>query len=306
MPHAVHSANGEFAETVDTASATASADSPGKDAGGITSALDDSSGGEKIKSNDLALESARLWETFELDGAQLGALQQHGFVVLPRFLSEVDRCSLLQAFDADIETRNLADTKLYKGKQDTEQKLRPRVVKMESVKFGKGEYTYLKEPLPQPLGEIREYMYAVLAPLANADLELHRREVAPKPFTVEEFPPRLDQFWELCRNADPPQCLPTCLVNRYNEGGHNLPHRDIYGNVSFPFQLLTVLTVADQDFTGGQFYVQREKNDDSHRQHVRLHPGDVLIFRSSKWHGSEPVTSGRRVACGLQFHLSKS
>lgn len=239
-------------------------------------------------------------------GLEQNALVTDGFVVLRGMLSHGDRCRLLQMFEEDQRVRALADRKLYKARNGWGQELRPRVVNMERLNFGQGEYTYLKEPLPAPLGELREALYSALAPVANSDLQRHRRDVAPKPFAVDAFPPQLEQFWELCRTADPPQCIPSCLVLQYNKGGHNLPHRDIYGCISFPYQALTILTVPGEDFDGGQFYVQPRKNADNRRRHIPLSPGDVLVFQATRWHGSEPVTWGRRVACGIQFHLSQT
>lgn len=172
--------------------------------------------------------------------------------------------------------------------------------------FGEGSYTYLKEPLVAPLQEARAALYAALAPAANGGLARHRRAVAPKPFAVRAYPEDLEAFHSMCRDAEPPQTLPTCLVLQYSEGGHNLPHRDIYGCVSFPYQALVLLAQPGEDFEGGEFYLQPGRADDWARRHVRLQAGDLLVFESSRWHGAERVAWGRRVALGLQFHLAKA
>lgn len=174
---------------------------------------------------------------------------------------------------------------------------------MERLGFGIGRYTYMREPLLEPLHEIRNVLYRALVGYANRDIDRHRREVAPKPFVVERYPSELDEFHRLCRLAVPSQSIPTCLALQYEAGGHNLAHRDIYGGVSFPYQALTVLTTLDTDFGGGAFFMQRRKMDQCRRR-VELGAGDLLIFQSTKWHGSEKVLWGRRVAFGMQFHLS--
>merc|ERR1712107_81321 len=130
-------------------------------------------------------------------------------------------------------------------------------------------------------------------------------EVAPNPVKLESYPDSLEEFHELCHAAKPPQRIPTCLVLHYDQGGHNLPHRDIYGCVSFPYQALCILAVPGQDFEGGEFFTQPGRESDDQRQHIPLAAGDLLIFRSSMWHGSEKVRWGRRVALGLQFHLAQ-
>lgn len=235
----------------------------------------------------------------------LGRLQRDGYAVFPRLLADGDRLALLQKVEMNLDS--LADRKFYKSwSAPGGQELRPRTVIMERLGFGTGRYTYLKDPLPEPMDEIRDALYRALAAAANRDIQRHRREVAPKPFAVEQYPPELEEFHDLCRAATPAQTIPTCLALQYRAGGHNLPHRDIYGGVSFPFQALTVLTTPDIDFAGGAFFMQRRKVPDSSRHIVELGPGDLLVFQSTKWHGSEEVLWGLRVAFGLQFHLSST
>jgi len=122
---------------------------------------------------------------------------------------------------------------------------------------------------------------------------------------VEAYPSSLEAFHDLCRGAEPPQRLPTCLALCYEASGHNRPHRDLYGGVSFPYQALCVLTEPGVDFEGGEFYLQSGRQAEDRRRHIALRAGDLLVFQSSRWHGSEEVTWGRRRAVGLQFHLAQ-
>lgn len=237
------------------------------------------------------------------DEAQ-ASLVHDGYAVFSGFLPEAARQHLLQQVEGDIG--QIADWKWYKNSQGDGQEMRPRTVHMNRLGFGQGTYTYLCEPLPPPLQELRDALYTALAPVANRDIERHRREVAPKPFKVGAYPASLEAFHGLCRSARPAQPLPTCLALQYSKGGHNLTHRDIYGCVSFPYQALCVLTVPGKDFRGGEFYVQPRKDADDRRHRIPLRAGDLLVFQSSLWHGSERVLSGRRVAVGLQFHLAQA
>mmetsp|Transcript_15190 Transcript_15190/g.48576 ORF Transcript_15190/g.48576 Transcript_15190/m.48576 type:complete len:308 (+) Transcript_15190:43-966(+) len=244
----------------------------------------------------------RVGEWLTPGGEAERSLARYGFAVLRGALLEAERSGLLELVETGVE--RIADWKWYKARQGPGEELRPRTVNMARTGFGSGLYTYLRDPLPAPLDELRGALYTALAPIANGDIVRHSREVAPKPFAVPHFPAEVEAFHELCRGASPPQVSPTCLALQYDVGGHNSPHRDIYGCISFPYQALCVLTVPGRDFEGGEFYTQPRKGADDRRQHIPLAAGDLLVFRSSSWHGSEPVTWGRRVAVGIQFHLA--
>ncbi|CAE7247335.1 CSN8, partial [Symbiodinium pilosum] len=64
-----------------------------------------------------------------------------------------------------------------------------RIVDLKAMNFGYGKFAYLREPLPSPLNTLRDAMYTALAPVANAQLEMFRAEVRPKPFALELYPP---------------------------------------------------------------------------------------------------------------------
>jgi len=230
-----------------------------------------------------------------------------GYAVL-QGLVEVDDCrKLLSALDEGC-TSEYADKKMYKALDGgSHMESRPRVVGMERYSFGFGRYTYIAEPLFEPLGSIRAALYKGLVDCANTEIAHHRRMIRPKPFTVTRYPSTLEAFHDLCKSAKPPQSLPTCLVLHYYAGGHNLPHRDIYGCVSFPYQALLMLAEAGEDYTGGEFFMQpsKELENDHDRRRVKMKQGDCLVFRSSIWHGSEVTQRGKRTAVALQFHLSK-
>jgi len=184
-------------------------------------------------------------------------------------------------------------------------------IRMSDQKKGDGVYDYLRR-LPTRLADFRTLAYEALLPLAAQFLETHAYEVvrlANKEFDLslfarggQELPPTLAEFEELCRQKV--QSRPSCLLLRYGEGGENKPHRDVYGPVSFPLQMLVLLHEPEYDFSGGQFFTHvngREYLADAYR-------GDLIVFRTSCKHGCKRVLPGRqsvvqRHVIGLQFAL---
>jgi hypothetical protein len=49
------------------------------------------------------------------------------------------------------------------------------------------------------------------------------------------------------------------LILRYEEGDYNALHQDVYGEVGFPFQVLTVLSRREEDYTGGEFLLTTQR-----------------------------------------------
>ena len=90
---------------------------------------------------------------------------------------------------------------------------RSRVV-MAHHGFGRGEYQYFANPLPDPLPAMRRRLYAGLAPIANDwGVRLGREQ---------PFPARLDDLTTLCRHAG--QTRPTSLMLQYGPGDYNRLH----------------------------------------------------------------------------------
>ena len=50
------------------------------------------------------------------------------------------------------------------------------------------------------------------------------------------------------------------MILRYEEGDCNALFQDVYGEVSFPFQVLTVLSRRGEDYTGGEFLLVNEQS----------------------------------------------
>jgi hypothetical protein len=188
-------------------------------------------------------------------------------------------------------------------------------VDMARYRFGEGSYRYYAYPLPDVVGTIREDAYPPLAELANTwsgRLSDHDRN---RDRNRRRYPEQLAEFLEACRQAG--QCRPTPLILRYQTGGYNTLHQDLYGEVAFPFQLTIGLSQPGVDFTGGEnLLIEQRPRAQSRGTAITLPPGHALVFPNryrpvragSGWsrtvirHGVSTVTSGMRYALGVIFH----
>jgi hypothetical protein len=181
-------------------------------------------------------------------------------------------------------------------------------IDMARHRFGDGRYRYFDHPLPEAIQELRASFYPRLAPIAN-DWSVRLGGDA------DAFPPLHDELLERCREAG--QVRPTPLILRYGEGDWNALHQDLYGEVYFPFQVLTVLSESGMDFEGGQFVLVEQRPRAQSRAHVLDPPrGAFVIFptrerpnegkrgyhRVGLRHGVSTITSGSRTALGVIFH----
>ena len=184
-------------------------------------------------------------------------------------------------------------------------------IDMARHRFGEGRYRYFDHPLPEPIGELRSAFYRHLAPVAN-DWALRLRGDAPT------FPLEHEELLDLCHAAG--QERPTPLILRYGEGDWNALHQDLYGDVYFPFQVLTLLSEPGVDFEGGEFVLMEQRPRAQSRAHVLKPPrGAFVVFptqqrpnrgrngyhRVGMRHGVGTVTRGSRTALGIIFHDAK-
>src|SRR3954452_19195828 len=173
-------------------------------------------------------------------------------------------------------------------------------------RFGDGRYRYFEHPLPETIAALRGAFYARLAPVANAWAQR---------IGGDTFPLTHGALLERCRAAG--QERPTPLILRYGAGDWNALHQDLYGDVSFPFQALTVLSQAGEDYDGGQFVLVEQRPRAQSRAHVitpprgafvlfptreRPNPGARGHHRVALRHGVSTVTRGSRTALGIIFH----
>jgi hypothetical protein len=178
-------------------------------------------------------------------------------------------------------------------------------IDMARHRFGDGRYRYFDHPLPEPIADLRASFYGHLAPVANRWSE---RLGGAR----DAFPLQHEELLERCRAAG--QERPTPLILRYGAGDWNALHQDLYGDVYFPFQVLTVL---GDDYEGGEFVLMEQRPRAQSRAHVLRPPrGAFVIFptqvrpnagkrgyhRVGMRHGVSTITSGSRTALGIIFH----
>jgi uncharacterized protein len=174
--------------------------------------------------------------------------------------------------------------------------------------FDDGRYRYFDHPLPAPIAELRRALYRRLAPVANRWSTLLSGD-------NPTFPAEHDELLARCRAAG--QERPTPLILRYGPGDWNALHQDLYGDVFFPFQVLTVLSEPEVDYEGGEFVLMEQRPRAQSRAHVLTPPrGAFVIFpthhrpnagrsgyhRVGLRHGVSTVTRGSRTALGVIFH----
>jgi hypothetical protein len=223
-----------------------------------------------------------------LDWSRLGnELDERGFAITEPILGEHECRELADLFDGD-------------GFRST--------VDMARHRFGDGRYRYFAHPLPGLVQAARTAFYAHLAPIANAWSERLSGQAGGFPDTHQEL-------LERCREAG--QHRPTPLILRYREGDWNALHQDLYGEVYFPFQVVTVLSDPERDYSGGEFVLLEQRPRAQSRAHVLRPPqGAFVIFptrerpnagkhgyhRVTLRHGVSTVTAGQRTALGVIFH----
>jgi hypothetical protein len=180
-------------------------------------------------------------------------------------------------------------------------------VDMARHRFGSGRYRYFADPLPEPIAALRESCYPHLLPVA--------REWAARLGRPAPWPDTLGEWLTMCHRAG--QRRPTPLLLSYGPGDWNALHRDLYGELVFPLQVVIGLDEPGVDYTGGEFLLTEQRlRAQSRGTALTLPQGHGLVFttrdrpiRSTRgWsaapvrHGVSTVWSGRRRTLGLVFH----
>jgi uncharacterized protein len=180
-------------------------------------------------------------------------------------------------------------------------------IDMSRYRFGDGEYRYFSEPFPDAVTGLKQALYPELLPVAREWWARLGRE-AP-------WPDRLADWLEMCHAAG--QAKPTAILLRYGPGGWNALHRDLYGELVFPLQVVINLSAPGTDHAGGEFLLYERRPRAQSRGTATLIPhGHGLVFstrdrpvRSRRgWsaapvrHGVSVVRSGQSFTPGLVFH----
>jgi hypothetical protein len=173
--------------------------------------------------------------------------------------------------------------------------------------FGRGEYRYFADPLPDLVADLRGELYPPLAVIANRWNDQLGR--------AERFPARHAEFLDRCHAAG--QRRPTPLLLRYGPGDYNCLHQDLYGAHVFPLQVAILLNAPGRDFEGGEFVLTEQRPRMQSRVEVApLAQGDAVIFpvhhrpvrgsrgtyRVNLRHGVSRLRAGQRHTLGVIFH----
>jgi len=180
-------------------------------------------------------------------------------------------------------------------------------VNMAQHRFGQGEYRYFKAPYPEPVERLKQALYPRLLPIAR-DWWAKLGRPAPWPDT-------LDDWLRMCHDAG--QDRSTAILLRYGAGDWNALHRDLYGDLVFPLQVVINLNEPGTDHTGGEFLLMEQRPRAQSRGSATLLPhGHGYLFTTRDrpvasargWsaapvrHGVSVVRSGERYTLGLVFH----
>ncbi|MEQ8475318.1 2OG-Fe(II) oxygenase [Fulvivirga sp.] len=214
-------------------------------------------------------------------------LNTKGYTTIPSLLSH-EQCESLRA--------------LYQKKTGYR-----KTVVMERHRFGLGEYKYFDYPLPPLIQALRTNVYKHLAPIANLWMKALKTGLA--------YPETHTELLELCKAKL--QTKPTALILKYEEGGYNTLHQDLYGEVYFPIQMVIFLSEYGEDYEGGEFVIT-EQVPRAQSKAIVLKPklGDVVLFatnfrpikgkngyyRANMKHGVSELSKGHRMTAGIIFH----
>lgn len=214
-------------------------------------------------------------------------LNEYGGALLPRLITPTEATRLRGLYSDDSLFRSTVD--------------------MAPKRYGAGQYRYFQAPYPEPIQPLKQALYPRLLPIARDWWDKLGRE-APWPDT-------LDDWLAACHAAG--QTRSTALMLEYGPGDWNALHRDLYGDLVFPLQVVINLSDAGSDYTGGEFLlVEQRLRAQSRGTATQLPQGHGYVFttrerpvRSARgWsaapvrHGVSTVRSGRRYALGLIFH----
>ncbi|MFD3810183.1 2OG-Fe(II) oxygenase [Rhodococcus sp. NPDC058639] len=214
-------------------------------------------------------------------------LDNYGCAATGPLLEPSERTEILSLWDDDTRFRTTVD--------------------MARHRYGHGTYKYFGAPVPDPVAQLRATFYhRLLAPA---------REWAERLGDPAPWPDDFDEWLEMCHAAG--QSKPAPLMLRYVGGDWNALHRDLYGDLAFPLQVVIGLDRPGVDYSGGEFMlVEQRPRAQSRGTATVIEQGHALIFttrdrptrgargwtRSPVRHGVSTVRSGLRRTLGLVLH----
>jgi hypothetical protein len=216
-----------------------------------------------------------------------GEINDYGCALTPQLLTPAEAGEIAALYDDDERFR--------------------ATVNMGRHRFGEGEYRYFRRPFPEPAERLKEALYPRLLPIAR---DWYRKLGRPAP-----WPDTLAEWLAMCHAAG--QDKPTAILLKYRERDWNALHRDLYGDLVFPLQVVINLSEPGGDHTGGEFLLVEQRPRAQSRGTATLIPqGHGLVFTTSDrpvessrgWsaspvrHGVSVIRSGQRFTLGLVFH----
>mgnify|MGYP002377692862 CR=1 FL=1 len=214
-------------------------------------------------------------------------INEYGGALLPRLLTRAEAEKIRALYENGALFRSTID--------------------MGRHRFGEGQYRYLQTPYPQPIERLKQALYPRLLPIAR-DWWSRLGRAAP-------WPDALDEWLQMCHEAG--QTKSTAILLRYGTGDWNALHRDLYGELVFPLQVVVNLNEPGVDHTGGEFLLLEQRPRAQSRGTATLLPhGHGYVFttrdrpvRSARgWsaapvrHGVSVIRSGERHTLALVFH----
>jgi hypothetical protein len=204
--------------------------------------------------------------------------------------------SLLEPVECDQIRDGFYDDSRYRSTVD-----------MTRHRYGSGVYRYFAAPLPRLVDDLRHALWPRLLPVAR-DWAARRGTPAPWADSLDEW---------LALNHTQGQTRPTPLVLRYGPGDWNALHRDLYGELVFPLQVVVGLDRPDVDYGGGELVVVEQRpRAQSRATALRIPQGHGVVLttqdrpaagtrgwtRHAMRHGVSTVTWGQRHTLGIIFH----
>ena len=214
-------------------------------------------------------------------------VDEYGGALLPQLLTREEAGELRALYDVEEAFRSTVD--------------------MGRVRFGQGQYKYLQTPYPEPVERLKQALYPRLLPIAREWWSRLGREAV--------WPDTLDEWLEMCHAAG--QEKSTAILLRYGKDDWNALHRDLYGELVFPLQVVINLDEPGVDHTGGEFLLLEQRpRAQSRGTPFTLPQGHGYLFttrdrpvRSARgWsaapvkHGVSVIRSGERHTLALVFH----
>jgi hypothetical protein len=214
-------------------------------------------------------------------------VNEYGGALLPQLLTPDETVEIRELYQQDALFRS--------------------TINMGRHRFGEGEYRYFATPYPESIERLKQALYPRLLPIAR-DWWAKLGRPAPWPET-------LDGWLQMCHDAG--QTKSSAILLRYGEKDWNALHRDLYGDLVFPLQVVINLNEPGVDHIGGEFLLVEQRPRAQSRGTATLLPmGRGYLFTTRDrpvesargWsaapvrHGVSAIRSGERHTLALVFH----